>query len=321
MLKKFRIQNFKCYSKAQDFELGLINFVYGNNSVGKSTFLQAVEKIVRSQKDNGVVPRDEVTSFKGQGIFEKDYWLMRVAMPFQVGLDEMVLKLVKVDGDKGWHFVLERTNEEITLSQFAQYLPKDCIHVEAGEMEDLKGLDTLEEELTQEQISCVNKMFYELKVGYRCDNARELYDTVLDYGPLAVGDVGAGIRRIFKCAKSLAKWEGGILLLEEPETNVNEDQLAALTKVIVHRALELKRQKVDAQIVVECHSEHMLLKLLMLIKHDNIGVDDVKIVYVEKSEDGSHVIQCELRDGGKIVKWPHKDGFFEARDRILFGGV
>lgn len=323
MLRKFRIHNFKCYSKSQDFELGVINFIYGNNSVGKSTFLQAVEKVIRSQENNGIVPRDKVTSFKNRGVSGDDVWLLRLTKKCAEGFKDVVWRLVKSnEGDNNdWCFVDDATGENVSPSEFSQYVPEYFDHVEANETGGLNSLDALEEELTQGQIDCVNGMFDELKIGYRCLNARELYDMVLDYGPLTVGQVGAGIRRIFKCAKSLAKWEGGILLLEEPETNVNEDQLAALTKVIVRRALELKLRGTDAQIVVECHSEHMLLKLLTLVVSQDDGLEssDVTVHYVEKTVDGSIVTRCRIDEYGEFDQWPSPNGFFRARNRIVFG--
>jgi len=322
MLKKIRIQNFKCYSKPQDFELSWINFIYGNNSVGKSTFLQAVEKIIHGQeKNHGEIPRGPETSFKGGEISPEDTWMLRLVKNFDLTPREMVLKLVKSTGENhNWHLEAPQTDSMSSPSEFPQFIPSHCQHVEAGETEKPNDFAALGEELTQAQIDLVNQMFGNLQIGYRCLDAHGLYDTVLDFGPLVIGQVGAGIRRIFKCAKSLARWETGILLLEEPETNVNEDQLAALTKIIVDRALELKQQGADAQIVVECHSEHMLLKLLTLIAHGAISPEDIRVAYVTKDVDGSAVTPCEVTQSGKLRAWPHRDGFFGARDKILFGG-
>ena len=46
MIKKIRIKNFKCYGpQGADFNLSKINFIFGDNSAGKSTFLQFLDKL------------------------------------------------------------------------------------------------------------------------------------------------------------------------------------------------------------------------------------------------------------------------------------
>ena len=46
MIKKIRIKNFKCYGpNGADFNLSKVNFIFGDNSSGKSTFLQFLEMV------------------------------------------------------------------------------------------------------------------------------------------------------------------------------------------------------------------------------------------------------------------------------------
>ena len=72
MIKKVRIRNYKCYGdRPADFDLARINFIYGDNSVGKSTFLQCLSSIYHMYAGGEQsIPKSDVLdmrSFKGEG--------------------------------------------------------------------------------------------------------------------------------------------------------------------------------------------------------------------------------------------------------------
>ena len=51
MIKRIQIKNFKCYGEpGVDFSLKRINFIFGDNSAGKSTFLQLIRMVLNGEE-------------------------------------------------------------------------------------------------------------------------------------------------------------------------------------------------------------------------------------------------------------------------------
>ena len=77
MLKQLTIRNFKCYGKqGATFDLSRITFIYGNNSVGKSSFLEALGILDKAQRNNsGLVIRGD--GFKNGQIAAGDEWSLK----------------------------------------------------------------------------------------------------------------------------------------------------------------------------------------------------------------------------------------------------
>lgn len=319
MLKEFTIQNFKCYKEPTTFDLSLVTFIYGNNSVGKSTFLQAVSKLGKLTDPTREGSFERGDTFKGEALLGAHEWRLICGNLGSSSCEDWMLgpaDAPAVDGSvRKW--ALKSKEGEVSRKRFADLVSVQE-HVQAI-AETVSDFEALVEELTSEQVDLVNQMFDELKIGYECIDAHHLRDTVLGYGPLSVDMVGAGIQRLFRTVKALAKWEKGILLLEEPETNVNEGQFAALAHIITQRALSLRKKGVDAQVVVECHSEHILLESLLMVRRRELPLDDLRIVYVSKNETGSRSMTCRIDEKGRLLQWGDESGFFRARDRILFG--
>ena len=165
----------------------------------------------------------------------------------------------------------------------------------------------------------VNQMFEDLDVHYRCAVDGTLTD--LDFGMPNLGEekVGTGIRGIYRYLVKIAKWKTGLLLLEEPEANVNESQLQRLAQLLVHKAIDRDPADSNAQMVVECHSEHVLLEVLGMVADGKLKAEDVSVVYVKKTSVGSEATTCRIDANGSLDRWPDVNGFFTARKRILFG--
>jgi predicted ATPase len=66
------------------------------------------------------------------------------------------------------------------------------------------------------------------------------------------------------------------------------------------------------QVIVETHSEHLMLRIQGLIRKQALMPDHVCIVYVTRGEGGSSVQRLRLdRDGDFRDPWPR--GFFPER--------
>ncbi len=314
MIKKVRIRNYKCYGdQPADFELAHINFIYGDNSVGKSTFLQCLDFIYHMYDGGNVsIPANEEfdgRSFKRVGADKIDIWI-------RTG-DDVVWQGKVIDGQ----FALRNDAGEI-VKKTDYFLavpwlrhseaPRPKRNRESDAFEKLKG-----SLIDAGSIEAINRMFERLGVGYKCIDVMTLEDSVLGFPGIPVVDVGTGIAVMFDVLQSIAAWQKGILLLEEPEANVNEGQLKALTGVLVEEAK--KRFESDSQLVIECHSEHILRALMSLVSQGVISSEDVAIFYVTKTSDGSVVKLCQMDENGTLDQWPDPKGFFTARRRILFG--
>lgn len=81
------------------------------------------------------------------------------------------------------------------------------------------------------------------------------------------------------------------------------------------------------QFIIETHSEHLILRLLRLIRNTTDGEleegekplrpEDVAVIYAKPTENGTELMELRIsEDGDFIDKWP--DGFFTEREKELF---
>lgn len=330
MIKKIRVKNFKCYGdKPVDFDLAPINFIYGDNGVGKSTFLQSISKIYEMYELGKAIEMREFRNRQpdeGGAVpypVEWDEW--NVLSHKQIGADHIEI-LIRTGNDHVWCFSAENNYMYLRDKVSGEIVqPKDFYaeipwvkHNEAPRLtrSDAEShLDVFEDLLFDPEP--VNAMFCRVGLDYRCSDGVTLEDTTFGMQDIPVTEVGTGIAGLFEIFKSLAKWENGILLLEEPETNVNEYHLQALVDLLIDEAK--KRIETGGQLVVECHSEHVMLALMRLVGKKVVSSEDVAVFHVTKDAEGSHVVSCGVTDEGGIIGWPDARGFFAARDKILFG--
>ena len=337
MIKKVRIHNYKCYGpRGADFNLSKINFIFGDNSSGKSTFLQFLGKIYdicnlegkcdgdiidkhcyRHQKgENGVVsaklrilvdgpdhPVEAIWDFKKS----KDtyYELLDSANGGFVGIDKL-REVFSTNGRKLFeHVVANRKNTTTPKNEESKSLEK--------RLERL--IDDVSIALEQDG---VNDILGRLGIPYSCVVEADgksvsrvmIHDKDFNMN-LPRSEVGTGIDGLFDLAMTLNAWQGGILALEEPETNVNEEQLDSLMNVLVEEAMK----RPNGQLFVECHSELMFLELRNILKQGGVKLDDVSIIVVQKSANGSVATQILLDRFGNILSpWP--GGFFPKRVNI-----
>ncbi|MBU3598552.1 DUF3696 domain-containing protein [Polynucleobacter bastaniensis] len=138
-----------------------------------------------------------------------------------------------------------------------------------------------------------------------------------------IEDVGSGIGYILPVLASLA--HDGRALIQQPELHLHPALQSALGESII-RAVENYKYH-DQFCLIETHSEHILLRILKLLKNSNKREDEVlspltfekvSILYFEPMPDGSTKIQrLRLTPDGKLIdRWP--GGFFNERYKDLF---
>ena len=342
MIKKIRIKNFKCYGpRGADFNLSKINFIFGDNSAGKSTFLQFL-KMVANQFDHvGTVSSKDIDKHLFKGAPDKVVALLRVSSGQGEGSSEDVWEFRFSKGNNEYELISQSNGRPISRQDFDAVLPippkgwEHVTHKEARRIEDEKKkssgvvkfeniIDGIDSNSNDKPQNYLDDIFERLEIPYCCvsknNEISEMEIRDLDFDiDVPLKDVGTGINGLVRLAFDLKEWQGGILELEEPETNVNEEHMAPLAKVLVEEAL--KRE--NGQLIVECHSKLMALQLAAMVRegilkcYGNRDNDDalLSVIEIVKHSDGSTAEQVYISPDGEI-DWPHK-GFFPAEGKLL----
>lgn len=127
-------------------------------------------------------------------------------------------------------------------------------------------------------------------------------------------DMGFGLSQVFPLViEGLSATRGSCLILEQPEIHLNprlQARLADLIGEVVKRGVS---------VIVESHSEHVLLRLRRMVAENKIKADDVSLYYVEKYKDESQIRNIPIEGNGHIKpeKWPK--GFFEDSFKEALG--
>ncbi len=140
---------------------------------------------------------------------------------------------------------------------------------------------------------------------------------------LGFDQVGSGIGYVLPVLVEAlnSKNAGAMVFLQQPELHLHPAMQASLSDVLIDAAA-------DKRILVETHSEHMILRALkrvrqtfnetLIEKNLHMTYEDVAVNYFEPQGDGTtkvHIIRV-APDGEFIDRWPH--GFFAERDQELF---
>lgn len=134
-------------------------------------------------------------------------------------------------------------------------------------------------------------------------------------------DVGSGLGYMLPVLVSLYNIRG-ISFLQQPELHLHPALQAKMGDVIVEAC------NLGKQVIVETHSEHLLLRVLKRIRQTASGhpipdelrltPEDISVLYFDPGADGATKVK-HLRvnqDGDFLDPWPH--GFFAERDQELF---
>ncbi len=96
---------------------------------------------------------------------------------------------------------------------------------------------------------------------------------------------------------------GSCLLIEQPEIHLHPAAQADLGDLFIDIMGDRK------QVFVETHSEHLILRIRRRIAEGRINPGDVRLLFVNKGNDGSKIETLELDARGQVANWPK--GFFE----------
>lgn len=119
-----------------------------------------------------------------------------------------------------------------------------------------------------------------------------------------LSDVGFGVSQVLPIIVALYYAPGwSVILMEQPELHLHPRAQTVLAELI----LSVSKMR-ELQVIVETHSEHLLLRLQRKIAENSIKRDDVKL-YFFSIKDGQSVAEpLRLNDLGEIENWP--ENFF-----------
>jgi AAA domain, putative AbiEii toxin, Type IV TA system len=145
---------------------------------------------------------------------------------------------------------------------------------------------------------------------------------------VAPGDVGVGISQMVPVVVAALRQRRGILAIEQPELHIHPAVQVGIGDLFIrcvgNKSDRLFRAK---NLLIETHSEHIMLRLLRRIREqtenelppgvEGLSVEGVSVIYVENDELGVRFRPLRVREDGEFHdQWPQ--GFFEERAGELF---
>ena len=172
----------------------------------------------------------------------------------------------------------------------------------------------------------VNDHFEAFRIGYRLEVASvgesksELHDVFalrlvdrITSVNVSIVDVGFGISQVLPIIVQSMLSSNKTLLIEQPEIHLHPRLQSELATLFA----EAIKEPYKNEFIVETHSEHLILRLQRLIRQKVISADDISVIYVDRTPDGSRCIPLRLDPGGGFIdRWP--GGFFEEGYREMF---
>jgi predicted ATPase len=126
-------------------------------------------------------------------------------------------------------------------------------------------------------------------------------------------DVGFGVSQVLPVVTLLQYVpEGATVILEQPEIHLHPLAQAGLADVIIQAATHR-----GVQVILESHSEHVLLRLQRRIAESAIEADLVKLYFCDAPGGASTLTPLEIDLFGNIRNWPDKfmgDAFTETAE-------
>lgn len=145
---------------------------------------------------------------------------------------------------------------------------------------------------------------------------------------VAPGDVGVSISQMVPVIVASLRKQDGVLGIEQPELHVHPAIQVGMGDLFIKAgAADQDRLSSGKTLIIETHSEHIMLRLLRRVREQTDGEvppgmlgltpDDLSVIYVEASVEGVRFRPLRVSpDGDFVDRWPH--GFFAERAEELF---
>lgn len=132
-------------------------------------------------------------------------------------------------------------------------------------------------------------------------------------------EVGAGISQLIPVVVAALQGRSGLLAIEQPELHVHPALQVGLGDLFIDAISRTGSRRI---VLVETHSEHLILRLLRRIRETTVGelpenatafsAERIRVVYVESGARGVNIGQLRVDEQGEFKdRWPK--GFFAER--------
>ncbi|MEO7993492.1 MAG: DUF3696 domain-containing protein, partial [bacterium] len=150
------------------------------------------------------------------------------------------------------------------------------------------------------------------------DNAQNMF---------GLSEVGFGVTQVLPILMAASRVKpDSIIIVEQPEIHLHPRAQANLADVFLESLCADETERVSVglegrgQWILETHSEALMLRFQKRIREKRLRPEDLSVLYVKPSPEGSTITQLRLDDDGEFIdEWP--DGFFEESYDELFGGA
>ena len=141
---------------------------------------------------------------------------------------------------------------------------------------------------------------YDLNPTYGPQDYGFLVQQYKDGPKVRFTDVGFGISQVLPVL-TLCYYapEGSILILEQPEAHLHPKAQSELADVLID---VVKNRNI--QIILESHSEHLLLRLMRRIAEEEISVDQTAFHFCQIEDGNSRAERLKVDEYGNISNWP-----------------
>ena len=152
----------------------------------------------------------------------------------------------------------------------------------------------------------VNKWINRFDFGFdlQCEDLSEgVFNVVVrrtnSSPPINLADTGFGLSQVLPLiVQGVYAPPDSLMIAEQPEIHLNPKLQTVLADLFVDVA------KHNRAVLVETHSEHLLLRLRRLVAEGEISAENVALYFVEREGDKSQVREVSMKQNGHIPDWP-----------------
>ena len=141
---------------------------------------------------------------------------------------------------------------------------------------------------------------------------------------VSFSDVGVGLSQVIPVLVSAYKTSWKLLVVEQPELHLHPRLQGDLADVLIQSSgitQSNDENRPSKQLIIETHSENLILRVQRRIREGTLRSSDVCILYVDYPTDsGSTIREIRLSDVGQVVDtWP--ESFVDIRLDDLLGDI
>jgi predicted ATPase len=130
-------------------------------------------------------------------------------------------------------------------------------------------------------------------------------------------DVGFGVSQLLPVVVQLLVNKEATVCIEQPEVHIHPRLQAEVSDLLIDAALKRRNQ-----VIVETHSENLVLRIQRRIAEGELGItnEDVSVLYIDSKDGVAVPTRLELDEAGNFTTpWP--SGFFTERFDEVFSAA